>query len=488
MTRFLLTLIIGILLTACQPVTVDDVEVPPLTLSELRVGTLYGPQIYMTSGQGDSGFDYDMAQRFAEYLKVPLKMLPYTNRTELYEALKKGDIDIIAAGMTETPARREQFRLGPPLYRVNQVLVYREGMPTPKDISDLKGKITVIADSAFVETLTQLQKHYPSLVWDQVSDKDSDELLAMIANKEIDYTIADSSSVQINRRYLPDLRSGLVLEEKLDVVWLLPPTHSDALMSKLLAFWHHEKLAGTLDHLNEKYFGHVKRFDYVDTRAFIRAIETVLPRYRHLFEKYAGDLDWRKLAATSYQESHWNPHARSPTGVRGMMMLTQPTAKEIGITNRLDAEESIRGGAAYLNDMINRLPDSIPENQRMWFALASYNIGYAHVEDARKLAESMELNPNAWRDVKKVLPLLQKRKYYQKTRYGYARGSEAVHYVDSIRRYYDTLVWVDNQSNQVVNEEPSELAAEDDIVLPAQKAPQSLSPQQAPELPPEQPK
>ncbi|MGI2068724.1 membrane-bound lytic murein transglycosylase MltF [Shewanella baltica] len=465
MTRFLFALILGFLLTACQQVTVDETEFVPKKLTELRVGTLYGPQIYMTSGQGDSGFDYDMAVLFAEYLDVPLKMVPYTNRTELYEALKKNEIDLIAAGMTETPARREQFRLGPPLYRVNQVLVYREGMPAPKDISDLKGKITVIADSSFVETLTQLQKHYPTLVWDQITDKDSEELLAMIANKEIDYTIADSSSVQINRRYLPDLRSGPVLEEKLDVVWLLPPTRSDELMSQLLAFWHQEKLAGTLDHLNEKYFGHVKRFDYVDTRAFIRAIETVLPRYRQLFETHAGNLDWRKLAATSYQESHWNPHARSATGVRGMMMLTQPTAKEIGITNRLDAEESIRGGAAYLNDMINRLPESIPESQRMWFALASYNIGYAHVEDARKLAESMELNPNAWRDLKKVLPLLQKRKYYQKTRYGYARGSEAVHYVDSIRRYYDTLVWVDNQSKQQnPEEEPSDLTSEEPAI------------------------
>ncbi|MFB2679627.1 membrane-bound lytic murein transglycosylase MltF [Shewanella mangrovisoli] len=463
MTRFLFAIILGFLLTACQQVTVEETEYVPHKLTELRVGTLYGPQIYMTSGQGNSGFDYDMAVLFAEYLDVPLKMVPYTNRAELYDALKKNEIDIIAAGMTETPARREQFRLGPPLYRVNQVLVYREGMPTPKDITDLKGKITVIADSSFVETLTQLQKRHPTLVWDQVTDKDSEELLAMIANKEIDYTIADSSSVQINRRYLPDLRSGLVLEEKLDVVWLLPPTHSDGLMSQLLAFWHQEKLAGTLDHLNEKYFGHVKRFDYIDTRAFLRAIETVLPRYRQLFETHAGDLDWRKLAATSYQESHWNPNARSPTGVRGMMMLTQPTAKEIGITNRLDAEESIRGGAAYLRDMINRLPESIPESQRMWFALASYNIGYAHVEDARKLAESMELNPNAWRDLKKVLPLLQKRKYYQKTRYGYARGSEAVHYVDSIRRYYDTLVWVDNQSKQQNSdeEEPSDLASED---------------------------
>ncbi|MGL4446143.1 MAG: membrane-bound lytic murein transglycosylase MltF [Shewanella sp.] len=474
MIRFLWVMLSVFVLTACQQAAVDESEIPPKKITELRVGTLYGPQIFMTSGQGNSGFDYDMAVLFAEYLDVPLKIQPFTNRAELFDALRRNEIDIIAAGITDTPARREQFRLGPPLYHVNQILVYREGKPIPKDISQLKGKITVMAESSFVETLTQLQKRYPSLAWEQVTDKDSDELLAMIANKEIDYTIVDSSSLQINRRYMPELRSGLVLEERQNVVWLLPANDSDGLMSQLLAFWHQERLVGTLEHLNEKYFGHVKRFDYIDTRAFLRAIETVLPRYRPLFETHAGtDLDWRKLAATSYQESHWNPNARSPTGVRGMMMLTEPTAKEIGITNRLDPEQSIRGGATYLRDMIKRLPESVPETERMWFALASYNIGYAHLEDARKLAQSMELNPNAWRDLKKVLPLLQKRKYYQKTRYGYARGSEAVHYVDSIRRYYDTLVWVDNQS-KMPDEAPSELQDEAAVILP----PLPLSPSQ----------
>ena len=249
--------------------------------------------------------------------------------------------------------------------------------------------------------------------------------------------------------FLPELRAGMILEEKLEVVWLLPPDGRDRLMSKLLAFWHKEKRAGTLEHLNEKYFGHVKRFDYVDTRAFIRAIDNVLPEYRSMFEQYAGDFDWRKLAATSYQESHWNPSARSPTGVRGMMMLTRPTAEYVGVNDRLDAEQSIRGGGIYLKDMIDRLPESIPDSQRIWFALASYNIGMGHVEDARKLTQSMGMDPSSWRDVKKVLPLLQQSKYYTQTRYGYARGSEAVHYVDSIRRYYDTLVWVDNQSKQM---------------------------------------
>ncbi|QLE86209.1 membrane-bound lytic murein transglycosylase MltF [Shewanella sp. Scap07] len=450
MKKLLLILTTILLLAACQPVVVESAkQVEPAIKTHLNVGTLYGSQIFVTTGQGEAGFDYEMASKFAHYLGLELNMKAYGNIGELYAALNNGEVDLLAAGLTDTDHRRQHFRLGPPLYYVNQLLVYKQGTRAPKDISELDDVITVISDSSFVETLANLQKLYPELVWNQESDKDSEELLGMIARDEISYTIADSTTFEISRRFMPELRPGPVLREKQPVVWLLPSQNSDKLMSDLLSFWHGERLAGTLAHLNEKYFAHVKRFDYVDTRAFLRAIDSKLPKYKDQFIKYAGDIDWRKLAATAYQESHWNPNARSPTGVRGLMMLTLPTAKQVGISNRLDPMQSIKGGAKYLNDILKRLPDSIPENQRMWFALASYNIGYGHVEDARRLAQGMGLNPSAWRDLKQVLPLLHKRKYYQKTRYGYARGNEAVHYVDSIRRYYDTLVWIDNQNQQL---------------------------------------
>ena len=463
MIKTLFIILLCGILSACQPVDIQDVDIAA-PAPKRKVGTLYGPQIYLNSEQGESGFDFEMAQRFADYLAVPLEMIPYTNRKQLFAALKENKIDIIAAGIAKTPNRSQQFKLGPTLYKVNQVLVYKEGTPEPKDISTLSGEITVMANSSSVNTLTKLQKDYPELMWNQVNDKDNEELFALIANGELNYTISDSNSLLINQRFLPELRAGMILEEKVEVVWLLPPNNSDRLMSKLLAFWHKERRAGTLEHLNEKYFGHVKRFDYVDTRAFIRAIDNILPEYRSFFEEYSGELDWRKLAAASYQESHWNPSARSPTGVRGMMMLTQPTAAYVGVDDRLDAEQSIRGGAFYLKDMMERLPDTISEAQRIWFALASYNIGLGHVEDARRLTESMGMDPSAWRDVKKVLPLLQQSKYYKQTRYGYARGSEAVHYVDSIRRYYDTLVWIDNQTKtmEIIEEkEQVEVIAEE---------------------------
>lgn len=217
----------------------------------LNVGTVYGSQIYITTGQGEAGFDFEMASRFAEYLNLDLAMKPYSNIKDLYQALDKGEIDLIAAGLTDTATRRENFRLGPPLYRVNQVLVYKQGTHPPKHISQLKESITVITDSSFVETLAQLQHTYTELTWEQEKDKDSEELLAMIARGEIPYTIADSTTFEINRRYMPELRAGLVLKEKQAIVWLLPAKNSDRLMSSLLSFWHDEKRNGSLAQLNE---------------------------------------------------------------------------------------------------------------------------------------------------------------------------------------------------------------------------------------------
>ncbi|HBF48524.1 MAG TPA: lytic transglycosylase F, partial [Shewanella frigidimarina] len=160
MIKTLFIILLCGILTACQPVDIQDVDIaaPAPKRTVLKVGTLYGPQIYLNSEQGESGFDFEMAQRFADYLAVPLEMIPYTNRKQLFAALKENKIDIIAAGIAKTPNRSQQFKLGPTLYKVNQVLVYKEGTPEPKDISTLSGEITVMANSSSVNTLTKLQK------------------------------------------------------------------------------------------------------------------------------------------------------------------------------------------------------------------------------------------------------------------------------------------------------------------------------------------
>jgi membrane-bound lytic murein transglycosylase F len=197
-----------------------------------------------------------------------------------------------------------------------------------------------------------------------------------------------------------------------------------------------------------------------------------LPRYQDDFEKAAKTFgfDWRLLAAMGYQESHWNPRARSFTGVRGLMMLTQRTAEEMGIENRLDPAQSIRGGSKYVAGLRKRLDESVKEPDRTWMALAAYNVGFGHLEDARRLAEKMGKNPDLWIDVKDILPLLSQQRYYKQTRYGYARGQEPVTYVQNIRRYYDVLIWNEEQVI-AVSEDESDI---DDFDVPVTVIPPLL--------------
>jgi len=196
--------------------------------------------------------------------------------------------------------------------------------------------------------------------------------------------------------------------------------------------------------LLERHYGHVSDFDYVGTRTYMRHIEQRLPEYRPHFEEAVADkdIDWRLLAAVAYQESHWNPKAVSPTGVRGMMMLTRTTANDLGVDRRTDPRQSIDGGSRYLKYLLDRIPERIQGRDRLWLALAAYNIGYGHMEDARIITQQRGGDPDKWMDVKESLPLLHKRKWYSKTKNGYARGNEAVRYVENIRSYYDILVWM----------------------------------------------
>lgn len=179
----------------------------------------------------------------------------------------------------------------------------------------------------------------------------------------------------------------------------------------------------------------------LDAKTFLRHIKTRLPKYREQFED-AGTrygLPWTLLAAQAYQESRWNRNAMSPTGVRGLMMLTRATAQELGIENRLDVKKSIMGGARYLAYLLKRIPEHIPQPDRLFMALAAYNVGLGHLKDARLLAKRLGKDPDRWKDVKTVLPLLAKKSYYQTLPHRYARGWEPVQYVKRIRDYQEIL-------------------------------------------------
>ncbi|MGO1245843.1 MAG: membrane-bound lytic murein transglycosylase MltF [Oceanisphaera sp.] len=409
----------------------------------LRVGTLYHPLYYFLRDGQEEGLDFELAQQFSASLgdQIALKMVPAYSLNELFSLLDNGQVDMLAAGLTNTEQRRKLYRFGPSYYHIEHTLAYRKGLTRPKDIHDLTEDVIVLAGSSQAEWLHQQQQTHPELPWQTKRDTDAEDLLRQVAEDKADYALVNDILLARTQRYYPSVEAAFTVGQPQAIAWMLPNSDDDSLLASMLTFFEQQSSQDTLARLHEKYFGHVQSFDYVDTRTFLQRTESRLPQYQPLFQRYAGELDWRLLAAISYQESHWDPKATSYTGVRGMMMLTEDTAAQVGVTNRLDPEQSIRGGAQYLTSILARLPDAIPQDERIWFALAAYNIVLGHVLDVRRLTLSRQQDPNSWAQVKENLPLLHQPKWYRQTRYGYARGRETKQFVNNIRQYYQSLQW-----------------------------------------------
>ena len=407
----------------------------------LRVSTINSPLTYYTINKSPAGMDYELAKRFADYLGVKLQITVRPNLSDLFDDLEDDKADVLAAGLIYNNERLARFRTGPSYYSVSQQLVYRIGAPRPKNLGDLKGRLTVASGSAYLSTLRAVKDHqYPELDWAIATDQTPQAQLEAVADGKLDYTVGDSVTIALMQRIHPQLAVAFDITDEEPVTWYMPREEDDSLNAAMLDFFNQMGEEGAMARLDEKYLGHVGTFDYVDTRTFLRAIDETLPDIQPLFEKYAQEIDWKLLAAISYQESHWNAQATSPTGVRGMMMLTRNTADSLNVTDRTDPEQSIRGGSEYLVRMMEKVPSTVPEDERIWFALAAYNMGYAHMLDARKLTEKQNGNPDSWADVKMRLPMLSQKRYYSQTNYGYARGHEAYAYVENIRKYQISLV------------------------------------------------
>jgi membrane-bound lytic murein transglycosylase F len=418
----------------------------------LRIITRNGPTNYFEDKDGATGFEYELAKLFAEFLQVKLEVTVVHSLEDIFLALEKNQAHIAAAGLTITEQRQKRLNFAPPYMDVKQYVVFRTDRLRPKSPADLiNSKVTIMADSSHDEILNNLQLEYPALKWRTATDVETIDLLDMLEDGEIDYTILDSNEYLANRGFYPRLNIGFEIGEPGQLAWALPGNiQTPEITSQLEKFFIQIKENGDLRQLEERFYSHSEQVNRIGSLTFNQAVEKRLPKYLELIQQVALEygMDWRLLASISYQESHWNPRAKSPTGVRGMMMLTLPTAKEVGVTNRLDAEQSLQGGARYFNKILQRMPSGVKEPDRSWFALAAYNVGTGHLEDARKITKLREGNPNKWADVKDSLPLLQKRRWYKDTKHGYARGNEPVTYVQNIRHFYSLMNWTELAKNR----------------------------------------
>ncbi|WP_336146651.1 membrane-bound lytic murein transglycosylase MltF [Marinobacter salarius] len=416
---------------------------PPQETGVLEVATRNGATTYyLDRHQNPIGPEFSLVSRFAESKGWTVNWTMHDSTAEVLQALEAGNTHLAAAGLTHLPSRTERFTRGPAHTEIAEQLVcHRDMRPMPRKPESMpEVSIAVTADSSYVETLNKLASEHEGITFTEDDSRTTEVLLSEVAEQDIDCTVADSNIVQVMRRHFPHLEVAMNLTQGNNLGWYLP-AGSDDLAGTTREWMNSTDGDEAIGYIESRYYAYIGEFDFVDLRALNRRINDRLPDFIDRFAEaetttgMPADL----LAALSYQESHWDPAAVSPTGVRGIMMLTRNTAESLGVMDRLDPIAAIDGGARYLADRHRRLPDTIPEPDRTFLALASYNIGRGHLLDARQLARELGKNPDSWDDMKEVLPLKADKRYYPSTRYGYARGYEPVHYVQRIRNYRDVI-------------------------------------------------
>ena len=455
-----LAMIACLLLGTCSqpPSLLDQI----LNAGELRVVTLNNPSTYYLGAEGPQGPEYDLAALFAADLGVALSIYSVRNAGELRREVSSGRAHIAAAGLAREQEAPAHTRYGPAYQLVKEHLIYRAGANRPRSLLDASrtGHIEVATDSPHAATLARLRQLSPDLSWAENPDAEIDQLLYRLSRREFDFTIADSNEFAIGRSFHPDIAIAFNLTQGKSLAWLVN-TRDNSVFSRVSSFFSVLDSDGRLDTILATYYTRKAAVPVLHTRNFMIDVRGRLPLFMDWFKEAATEvgMDWRMLAAIGYQESKWHAEATSPTGVRGLMMLTEDTARSLNVVDRLDPRESIFGGARYFIYVREMIPKRIKEPDRTWFALASYNMGFGHIEDARIFAQADGKNPDRWDVVREYLPLLTQEKWYSQAKRGYARGWEPVHFVDSVKLYMSMLDWVGAQGGLAATIEKIEAEA-----------------------------
>jgi membrane-bound lytic murein transglycosylase F len=425
--RLFLAWLCAVLLVACTPAE------PPVKP--------WREELTVILAQDENGVDAEFEQHlvtlFAKQLRVSTKILRLTP-DKITPALMTRKAHIAATGLRGNESGG--LRFGSSYQTVNEQVVCA-GKP-PRRIKELAGKtIAVVDGSAQEAALREAQQQLPALHWESRRETTVVNLLSEVAAGKLECTVANEEQLALTRNFHPGLEASFDIATPSRLAWAFAPEGDEALFAEAQKFFALIKQDGTLRRLLDRYYGHNERLEPIDSVTFITKTRTELPHFRQLFEEggMLTGIDWQLLAAIGYHESHWNPLATSFTNVRGIMMLTEETADRMNVTDRLDPRQSILAGARYLQLLKEKLPPRIADEERTWLALAAYNQGQGHLEDARVLAARAGLNPDSWTDVKKMMPLLAQPEYFEQTKHGYARGGEAVVLVETVQLYYDML-------------------------------------------------
>jgi membrane-bound lytic murein transglycosylase F len=406
---------------------------------KIRMITDNNPYCYYTYRDEKMGFEYDLAKAFSEFLGVKLEVV-VPEGGDLITALNSNKGDFIAANMTITPAREEAAAFSEPYIAVQQQVIVHSENDYILDKNDLKAKDIHVCPMAIDEEhLNDLKQEFVDIKIKFHNDASPEELIRMVAEKEIEIAIVDSNVARLNRRYYPDINIAFAIAEAEDVGWAVKKEET-ALLNEIDGFFKSSKGETAVAEMHEQYYSKSEIFEFLDLKGFLKRFTVRFPKYEKIIKSAAKEnsFDWKLIAAIIYQDSGFNPHARTYPRTEGMMQLTAETARAMAIEDRLNPEQSIMGGTKYFRHLYDNF-GSVQDSERMKFALASYSVGLGHVLDAQKKAAARGLNPNAWIDIEKILPLLRHPRFYHDTGYGYCRGTEAIRFVEYVMKYYGQL-------------------------------------------------
>jgi len=430
---------------ACLAVGCEKAPQPiaPVAQSgELVILTVNGPATYFEDAQGlASGFEYDLATMFAAELGAKASFQTLDNPAQLDRQLRAGQAHLAAAALARHFDFPGGLAWGPSYFTTQHQVVGRSGEAKPRSLDDIAGKPVGVIDESVAEYLLSVPSPLTLQVERLPPGTSTADLLEQVDRGRLAYALVESNRFTLARRHFPQLEVAFNVGKPIDYAWLVSTVDKKRILDAAGPFFERIRKDGTLKRLVDRYYGHAARITALDSVTLLERIGTMLPVLRPHFveaERLSG-IDWRLIAALGYQESHWDAAATSPTGVRGLMMLTDETAERLQIGNRLDARESILGGARYLALLKEGIQARIGEPDKTWLALAAYNQGLGHLEDARILAQRANLDPDKWQDVRQVLPRLSEPDWYVTLKHGYARGFEAMQLVDNVRNYYDIL-------------------------------------------------
>lgn len=409
----------------------------------LRVAVMVHPTIFYTDPNGESaGLEYDLVSAFAKTQQLTLRLVTFLTPDAARLAMLRGEVDVVAMGTTSDALSATELPTKARYHESGWILLNSPQKLTPKSLSELLPKRVVVSARIFLHPrMAELRRRNASILFVEDAKLDDESLIAAVGDQEIDYAIVEEDTYNASRHFHYDAQRAFVVQPALPRVWLFSHD-SMRLRDEANTFLTRITRDGQIVRVLDRYFGFPQRLTAIDVEVFTDRINTLLPRYRAWFQQAQEiyGIEWRLLAAVAYQESHWIDDATSETGVRGIMQFTEDTARRYNV-DRLDPRSSILGGARYLSTLKrDGLAARIQEPDKTWLALAAYNIGLGHVENARVLTQRAKKNPDMWPDVRRHLPLLTKPEIAAQFKQGPCRCGMPVEYVEAVRAYYDVLL------------------------------------------------